>query len=122
MRDTLGYTSFYGPDVVRDYRSPLLEKQLKSSLIKINSKIPQEAISEAIFKIKNYDSENLLRKNGRFMKYLQNNVEVSIPVDGEQKNYCVKLIAFDNVENNEFAVINQLMVVDTISNLKEQLM
>jgi type I restriction enzyme R subunit len=112
MRDTLGYTYLYGPNVVRDYHSPLYEEQLKNSLSEINPKIPQEAINEAIFKLKNYDSENLLRKNERFMEYLQNNVEVSISLNGEQKNFRVKLIDFNNVENNEFTVINQWTVVE----------
>ncbi|MFA6074895.1 MAG: hypothetical protein WCV63_06375 [Negativicutes bacterium] len=38
FRDTLGYTHVYGPDVVRDYHSPLHEELLLSFTCNANCK------------------------------------------------------------------------------------
>ena len=40
---TLGYAYVYGPDVERDYRSPLYEEVLAASLQELNPGLPQRA-------------------------------------------------------------------------------
>lgn len=112
MQERLGYSYIYGPDIKRDFHSALYEELLLNSLLVLNPKLPLEAINEAIFKLKNYDSEQLLRKNEQFMDYLQNGIEVSVSLEGEQKNFRVSLIDYDNVANNDFTVVNQFTVVE----------
>lgn len=46
------------------------------------------------------------------MDYLQNGVSVNYQKDGEEKSTHVKLIDFENKENNLFTVINQWTIVD----------
>ncbi|MDD4781991.1 MAG: hypothetical protein PHT02_15505, partial [Tissierellia bacterium] len=77
FRDELGYEYFYAPDVDREYHSPLHEDLLIGCLCDINSSLPQEAINEAVYKLKNFETGSLLQKNIRFMEYLQNGVEVN---------------------------------------------
>src|SRR5450830_292758 len=91
MRDKLGYDHFYGPNIMRDYHSPLYAEMLMSSLSMINPKLSQDAINEAIFKLKNFDSVHLVHKNKVFMDYLQNGIEVSTLYKGEPKYDRVKL-------------------------------
>lgn len=112
MRDELGYGYIYGPNVVRDYRSPLHEEMLLTSLRDINPRLSLEAINEAIFKLKNYDSINLLQKNRVFMDYLQNGIDVGALYKGEMKYDRVRLIDYDRPESNHFYVINQWTVVE----------
>lgn len=61
--ENMGYEHIYAPDYERDYTNPLLESVLKDSLVRINSDLPEEAIQEAISKIKNFDTGSLLQKN-----------------------------------------------------------
>ncbi|MEI6286306.1 MAG: type I restriction endonuclease subunit R [Bacillota bacterium] len=112
MRDTLGYTHVYGPDVARDYHSPLYEELLFSSLCEINPGLSLDAIHEALFKLKNFASNNLLQMNMVFMDYLQNGIEVTTVVNGEARHDRVRLIDYENIKRNSFCVINQWTVVE----------
>ncbi len=112
MHVHLGYDHEYGPDVVRDYHSPLYDTLLISSLNDINPGVSLDAIKEAINKLKNFESIQLLQKNRVFMDYLQNGVEVSTMAKGEIKYDRVKLIDYDTPDNNNFCVINQWTVVE----------
>ena len=70
----LGYTYRHGPDIDRDYSSPILEPVLRDSLIRLNKGLPIEAVHEAISKLKNFESGSQLQKNMAFMDYLQNGI------------------------------------------------
>lgn len=61
--EELGYTHVYGPDVeTRDFTSPLYEAVLTNSLHQINPNLPDEAINEALFKLKNFENAELTQK------------------------------------------------------------
>ena len=55
FRDELGYEHVYGPNIERDYSSPLYDEVLEASLLRINRGLPYDAIQDALFKIKNYE-------------------------------------------------------------------
>ena len=105
--EQLGYTHVYGPDVERDYAEPLYVEVLEGALIAVNPGIPQEAISEALFKLRNIENGKLENRNIIFTDYLQNGIEVAFLHDGEQKYERVRLIDYDHVERNSFVVANQ---------------
>lgn len=112
IHDRLGYEYFYGPDIVRDYHSPLYVEMLRFSLSEINPSLTSDAIDEAIFKLNHFDSVQLVQKNKVFMDYLQNGIEVSTLYKGEPRYDRVKLIDYDNPEANSFMVINQWTVIE----------
>ena len=64
LNEGLGYTYVYGPDVERDYHSPLYEDVLLPALQRINKGLPQDAINEAIYKLKNFESGSLQQEMG----------------------------------------------------------
>ncbi|MBP2202011.1 type I restriction enzyme R subunit [Methanococcus voltae] len=103
----LGYNHYSGYKINRDTHKPYYEDMLRESLESINSNLPQEAIEEAIYKITNYDTNKLLEVNEIFTEYMQNGVTVAYRHDGENKNDIVKLIDYENVDKNNFCVINQ---------------
>ena len=51
----MGYEHIYAPDYDRDYTSPFLDAVLYGSLLRINRNLPEEAVKEAILKLKNFD-------------------------------------------------------------------
>ena len=61
--ERLGYQYIYGPDAERDYHSPLYEAALLPALRRINRRLPEEAITEAVYKLKNFEGGSLLQKN-----------------------------------------------------------
>ena len=75
--DVLGYSYAYGPDIDRDYHNPLYEDLLLPDLQRINPGLPTEALNEAVYKIKNFETGTLLQKNMVLTDYMQNGVPVT---------------------------------------------
>ena len=105
--EQLGYTHVYGPDVERDYTDPLYSDVLEGSLLAVNPGIPQAAINEALFKLRNIENGKLEQRNIIFTDYLQNGIEVAYFHNGEQKYERVHLIDYDHIDRNSFIVANQ---------------
>lgn len=105
----LGYDHVYGPDLTdRDYTNPLLDDVVLSSLSRINRLLPDNAIAEALRKLKHIEGANLSERNFKFTQLLQNGVEVSFSnLRHETKHDLVKLIDFENPGNNSFLIVNQ---------------
>ena len=76
FRNDLGYEYVYGPDIERDFYNPLYEDVLLDSLYRLNSGLPDDAIQDALFKLKNFENGELVQKNAAFMDYLQNGIPV----------------------------------------------
>ena len=112
LNEGLGYTYVYGPDVERDYHSPLYEDVLLPALQRINKGLPLDAINEAIYKLKNFESGSLLQKNMTFTDYLQNGISVKYFVNGEERSTLVYLVDFKNPANNDFSVANQWTFIE----------
>lgn len=62
FRNDLGYEYVYGPDIERDFYNPLYEEVLLDSLYRLNRGLPDDAIQDALFKLKTLKMENLCRK------------------------------------------------------------
>lgn len=111
--EELGYTHVYGPDVeTRDFTSPLYEPVLTNSLHQINPNLPDEAINEALFKLKNFENAELTQKNAVFMDYLQNCITVRYTEKDEPRDTIVYLIDYENPDNNSFIIANQWTFIE----------
>ena len=122
FRESLGYSYAYGPDIVRDYQSPIYEDFLLPALRQINSTLPPEAVQEAVSKLKNIDSGTLVQKNMTFMNYLQNGIEVRYFVKGEERSSIVYLIDYAHTGNNSFYVVNQFTYVENNNNRRPDIL
>ena len=114
--ENMGYDHLYAPDLDRDYSSPLLDAELRNSLVRINRGLPVEAIDEALSKLKNFDTGSLLQKNIIFMDYLQNGITVKYAVNGEERSSVVRLIDYTDAAKNDFYVVNQYTFVENGNN------
>ena len=112
FRDELGYEHVYGPNIERDYSSPLYDEVLEASLLRINRGLPYDAIQDALFKIKNYENGELVQKNAVFMDYLQNGVHVRYFEKGEERSAIVYLVDYKNPGNNTFMIANQWTFIE----------
>jgi len=108
----MGYSYVYGPDLERDFRSPLYEDELEAALRRINRDMPNDAISDALFKLHNFENGELVQKNAVFMDYLQHGIEVRYFVNGEERSGLVYLVDYKNTNNNSFVVANQWTFVE----------
>nr|WP_321227743.1 type I restriction endonuclease subunit R [uncultured Psychroserpens sp.] len=113
-----GYTYHYGPDIAPNSNNPqregfesvLLEQQLKNALRHINPDVPESARVEAYQKILNLGTQDLMENNERFHTLITNGVTVEYNKEGRTKGINVKLLDVVNPENNQFWIVNQLVV------------
>jgi len=123
FRATLGYSHVYAPDLERDYSDPLYTDELQAALRRVNPKLPEAALTEAVYKLRNIDGGTLLQKNVRFMDYLQNGVSVSYfdngvahpsrpSKGGEQQSALVYLVDYEHTDRNSFIVANQWTITE----------
>lgn len=112
FQNDLEYDYVYGPDIERDFYSPFYEDVLIESLYRINHGATNDAIQDALFKLKNFENGELVQKNAVFMDYLQNGIPVRYFVDGEERSSIVYLVDYKNSENNSFVVANQWTFIE----------
>lgn len=112
FQNDLEYEYVYGPDIERDFYSPFYEDVLIESLYRINHGATNDAIQDALFKLKNFENGELVQKNAIFMDYLQNGIPIRYFVDGEERSSIVYLVDYKNSENNSFVVANQWTFIE----------
>lgn len=112
FQNNLGYEYAYGPDIERDFYNPLYEEVLLDSLYRLNKGLPDDAIQDAVFKLKNFENGELVQKNSVFMDYLQNGIPVRYFLGGEEHSSIVYLIDYKNSDNNSFVLANQWTFIE----------
>ena len=112
FQNDLGYEYIYGPEIERNVHSPLYEEILLDSLYRLNSGLPDDAIQDALFKLKNFENGELMQKNAVFTDYLQNGIEVKYFEDGEERSSTVYLVDYKNPDNNSFIIANQWTFIE----------
>jgi type I restriction enzyme R subunit len=122
--ENLGYSYIYGPEIAPDGDTPernaydevILTERLKNAIDRINPTIPPPAKEDALKQVLRIGSPDLLTDNEAFHRMLTEGVNVTYQKDGNQRGDKVKLIDFDEVDNNEFKVINQYTIIENNSN------
>lgn len=108
----IDYKYIQGSNLKREHKEVLLLDKLEDCLLNINKNIPKTSIKEAIRKINTFETNDVFTNNKLFHKYLTEGVEVTDFINGETEYYTVKLVDYENIENNEFLVVNQLEIVE----------
>lgn len=94
----------------KNYNEVILDGRLAEALEKINQNLPKSCIEEAINRITRLDSPILEINNRQFHRFLNDGVPVDLRVKGDIKGDFVKVIDFENVENNNFLIVNQFTI------------
>lgn len=107
-----GYSYESGESIGRDYSEVILEYNLTCALFKINKGLNENIIAEAVRIIKNLGQNNLVNNNKVFSKNLHTGVSVPEYTKEGVRYHTVKLIDFENIDNNEFLVSNQFTIIE----------
>ncbi len=100
----------------------ILVNRLRKAVSVINPHIPKEAQEQAIQKILRIYSPDLLHNNETFHQYLVEKVKIPYQQDGYERSYEVALIDFDNIDNNQFLVVNQYTIVEKNQNKRPDIL
>ena len=101
-------------ELSREITEVLIETELKKALIKLNPEIAAlpERADEVIYKLRSIllsvNSTGLVRANEEFAEWLKG--DKTMPFGKNYAHVTVKLIDFDNIENNKFQLVNQFSI------------
>lgn len=116
-----GWTILHGPEIASgmpsaertdpDFRDVVLERRLRQSLQRLNPMLSQDAIEAALRKLTVVDGPSLLERNRAAWRMLTDGVAVEITrPDGTLGGFPLRVVDFDNPENNDWVAVNQFTV------------
>ena len=108
----LDYECKNGYEIERDYHGVFYDDNLFDDIANINRDFTDEQINDAIKTIKKLTYNNVVEDNKEFTKYLLQGVPVEVKTNTGYQYKNVKLIDFENVENNHFQAINQFTIIE----------
>ncbi|NPV81813.1 MAG: type I restriction endonuclease subunit R [Firmicutes bacterium] len=119
--ESLGYVILSGPEIApgelqaerEDYRQVVLKRRLRQALQQLNPQVPADALEEAFRKLTRLDQPSLVADNHTLHRYLVEGVPVEYQrTDGSIMGDLVRVLDYDNPENNDFLAVNQFTVVE----------
>ena len=115
-----GYEHLYGPDIAPDGKFPeraqfddvVLVGRLRQAVHRLNPGVPPDTREAAIRQVLNIASPELTTANKEFHGYITEGVDVEYQKDGITRGDKVKLVDFNQPEDNEFLAVNQYTVIE----------
>jgi len=115
------YTWHYWPDVAPYSDNPLresfdeviLKRYFADALRNLNPDVSQNTLDQAMSKVLNLWSTDIMTNNEAFHEMLTNWVDIENFEDGQTRWVKVMLMDVDEVSNNTFHVINQFIIKET---------
>jgi type I restriction enzyme R subunit len=112
----IGYYYIHGSELIPDngeresYRHCVLKKRFIKAVKKINPWLTDNLAEEVYKKIIQFAHPDFIMKGKIFYGLLTNGVKLTYKEGKEERTKNVKIIDFENIENNEFLVANQFKV------------
>ena len=101
----------------KSFKHVLLKKNLKKSIKKLNPWINEENLNKVIKILNQIHNLNLIEANKKIYQILTKYISVEQDLGLGKKNQTVKIIDFDNYEQNDFTVTNQFKVAGINQNI-----
>ena len=116
LLENQGYHYIYGPDIQKQNENQavniLLTTELKTTIDRLNPEIPPQQKTDALQEIHRIHASPLIDANETFHRMLTEGINITLKKDNEQRGDYVKLIDFENPDNNTFHVVNQLTIIE----------
>ena len=115
----MGYDYEFGPDLApgqvlgerEDFRQVVLIGRLKRSMRRLNPDLPETAVDDAIRTFTTVEHPSLEIANKEVYKMMTEGVKIGVrEKSGEERGRLVKVIDFNNPQNNEYLVVNQFAI------------
>jgi type I restriction enzyme R subunit len=104
------------------FEQVILTGRLRKQLALINPDIPEAAREQAIQKTVSLYSPDLIANNEAFHQFIIEKIKIPYQQEGYQRSHEVALIDFDNIERNEFLIVNQFTVVENNQNKRPDIL
>ncbi len=98
----------------KDYREVVLKARLYDALTKLNPTLPPSCIEDAVRQLKTFQYPKIELNNREFHKLYRNGAVVTRRnIKGEEIGEIVKIFDYENPNNNDFLVCNQVRIKGT---------
>ena len=104
-------------DERKSFKHFVLKKKLSQSIKKINPWISDDNLKTVVRSLTTIENLSLIEANKKNYNSLIKYITVEQNIDGRRQNRTVKIIDFDNIENNDFIVTNQFKVAGLKENI-----
>src|SRR5579875_317778 len=95
------------------YTQVILERRLRDALARLNPTLPSDALDEAFRKLIRVDGADLIQRNRTMHRLLVDGVTVEYRYgEGAIRGAQVRVIDFDNPEQNDWLAVNQFSVTE----------
>ncbi len=118
----LGWAIAHGPDIAPDtpaaergdYGDVVLHGRLRDALTRLNPDLPDDALEDALRRLTRPAGATLEARNRDFHRMLVAGVTVEYAdADGRLRGAQVRVLDFDDPDNNDWLAVNQFTVVDS---------
>jgi len=119
---SMGWAVKHGPDIApgelfaerADYGEVVLTQRLCDALALLNPELPAEALEDAFRKLTRPEGADLFQRNRAVHRMLVDGVTVEYrDEDGSIRGAQVRVIDFDDPENNDWLAVNQFTVSES---------
>ena len=95
----------------KDKKQCVLPEVLKAALIRLNPGIPEEKINEAVKDLsRDYTGTDMTATNYALYQKIRNGIKISLRRNGKEDFDFIKLVDFQNPENNTFTAVSQMWI------------
>ena len=89
----------------------VLPEILKTSLIKINPSISSDKIEDVVKDLtRDFSGIDTVQANYKYYNLIRNGIKVSLKKDGKEDFDFIRLVDFENPENNDFTAVSQMWI------------
>ena len=118
QEDDMGYKYKNGKDIEpgsinserENFQQVILVNRLEKSISKLNRDFPDQVIKSAITKLTNANLPNLISSNRQFYNWIKKGLQVKYFEGNEEFGRRLKIIDFENPNNNDWLVVNQFKI------------
>ncbi|WP_323584403.1 type I restriction endonuclease subunit R [Aliarcobacter butzleri] len=106
----LGFNYFDGSlaDTRESINEVILEDRLRQSLLKINPWLQDNSLEKVVRKLKNIQASTLMEANQIVFDFITKKDSITEKPTPEAKPQPVFIIDYENIENNDFLIVNQM--------------
>ncbi|WP_323590925.1 type I restriction endonuclease subunit R [Aliarcobacter butzleri] len=106
----LGFNYFDGSiaDTRESINEVILEDRLRQSLLKINPWLQDNTLEKVVRKLKNIQASTLMEANQIVFDFITKKDSITEKPTPEAKPQPVFIIDYENIENNDFLIVNQM--------------
>ncbi|MDF7675491.1 type I restriction endonuclease subunit R [Neisseriaceae bacterium ESL0693] len=113
----LGYECIYGPDIepssiepLRSYQQVILADTVRAALQRLNPHLNPQQCEEAFKTLTQINSPDLMANNLAFHRLLTEGIHIEVNKQGNTQGELAWLIDFNDPNNNQFLVVNQVTI------------